>query len=148
MRHGTLTLYNSFTITPYNPNPTLTSITPGGAYKGQKLSVRITSQSTYFGQGSGTLIWLSQGNSLIASRHTFAIREYHPECGAVIADFDIPTDANSGMWDMHTFVNSEGQLTLTDGFLIVQPGDWTRDGVVYFFDLAVLGNHWLEGTVP
>ncbi|MHC4213856.1 MAG: hypothetical protein ACYSWP_10835 [Planctomycetota bacterium] len=146
---GTLTLYDSFTITPYNP--TLTSVTPGGAYQGQKLSVRITGQNTLFGQGSGALAWFSQGNSLIVSRHTslIGVKQYQPASArALIADFDIPTDANSGMWDVHTFGGFDGELTLTDGFLIVQPGDWTSDGVVNFLDLAVLGNHWLEGTGP
>jgi hypothetical protein len=144
---GTLTLYDSFTITPYNPM--LTSITPGGAYQGQKLSVRITGPTTRFEEGNGALAWFSQGNSLIVSRHTNVIGAYQPVKGrTLIADFDIPTDANSGMWDVHTFGDFDGELTLTDGFLIVQPGDWTSDGVVNFLDLAVLGNHWLEGTGP
>ncbi|MBW8038994.1 MAG: hypothetical protein FVQ85_03240 [Planctomycetes bacterium] len=147
---GTLTLYDSFTITPYNP--TLTSITPGGAYQGQKLSVRISGQNTRFGftQGSGALVWLSQGNSLIVSRQANAIGEKigHPGSGITVADFDIPADANTGMWDVHTFSDIDGQLTLTDGFMIVQPGDWTSDGVVNFLDLAVLGNNWLEGAGP
>ncbi len=142
---GTLTFYDSFTITPYNP--TLLSITPGGAYQGQKLSVRITGQNTSFEQGSGSVAWLSQGNSLIVSRQTKAIGEkfYEPGSGiAVIADFDIPADANSGMWDVHTFGEIDGKLTLTNSFMIVQPGDWTSDGVVNFLDLAVIAEHWME----
>ncbi len=142
---GLLTLNDSFTIAPYNPM--LTSVTPGGAYRGQKLSVRISGQNISFGQGSGTIAWLSQGNSLIASRFVPKIVEFENNI-AMIADFDIPTDANSGMWDVHAFEEVDGQLTLTDGFMIVQPGDWTSDGVVNFLDLAVIANHWLEGASP
>jgi hypothetical protein len=147
---GMLTFDNSFTITPYNRN--LTSITPDGAYQGHKLSVRITGQNTRFEQGSGAIAWLSQGNSRIFSKAATAIggsEQGGSEQGVImVADFDIPTDANAGMWDVHTFSEIDWQLTLTDGFMIVQPGDWTSDGVVNFLDLAVLANHWLEGTDP
>lgn len=147
---GTLTLYDGFTVTPYNP--TLTSITPGGAYQSQKLSVRITGQNANFFQGSGAIAWLSQGNSLIVSRHANAIGGKIGEAGGgiavIIADFDIPADANSGFWDVHTFSDSDSddQLTLTDGFVITRPGDLTCDGMINFEDLAVLGINWLEGS--
>ncbi len=143
---GTLTLSDSFTVTAYDPK--LTSVTPAGAYQGQKLSVRISGQNTSFEQGSGSVVWLSQGSSLIVARQANAIGEKFNQPGsgiAVIADFDIPTDANSGMWDVHTFSEVGGQLTLTDGFMIVQPGDWTSDGVVNFLDLAVIAKYWLQG---
>jgi len=142
---GTLTLSNSFTITPYNPR--LISITPGAAYQGQKLSVRITGQNTSltFLQGSGTIAWLSQGNTLIFTRQT----QYdNPGRSKAIADFDIPVDANTGKWDVHTFSEIDGHLTLTDGFLITRPGDLTCDGSVNFFDLAVIADSWLKGTSP
>ncbi len=146
---GTLTLSNGFTITPYNPR--LISVTPGAAYQGQKLSVRITGQNTKFDnflQGSMTFAWLSQGNSLIFPTQAYGIGEYWlPGKSIAIVDLDIPADANIGRWDVHTFY-ADGHLTLTDGFLITRPGDLTCDGSVNFFDLAVIADSWLEGTGP
>jgi len=144
---GTLTLYNRFTITPYNPR--LISVTPGAAYQGQRLTVQISGQNNtfdYFQQGSSTIAWLTQGNSLIVSRIARAIGDYWLAGKSIeVAVFDIPADANTGMWDVHTFSETDGQLTLTDGFLITRPGDLTCDGSVNFFDFAVIADSWLEG---
>ena len=158
---GTITLYDSFTITPYNP--VLTSITPRGAYQGQSLSVTITGQNaqfqpgsptanyfcqgsptTWFGQGTPTtrnIAWFSQGSSTIFSSDCWV-----SEDTLLIANFDIPEDANAGFWDIHVPSVTDGTLTLTDGFMVIQPGDWTGDGMVNFFDVAVLADNWLEGT--
>jgi hypothetical protein len=139
---GTLTLPNSFTITPYNPR--LISVTPGAAYQGQKLSVRISGQNTTFEQGSGAFAWFSQGSSFIFPGQTAVIAGERME----VADFNIPVDAATGMWNVHTFSETDGHLTLVDGFLITRPGDLTCDGSVNFFDLAVIADSWLEGTNP
>ena len=164
---GMLTLYDSFRITPYNP--VITTITPDAAYQGQRLAVTITGQNTHFyhqgsstlyhqgsstipfsqgtptawfGQGSPTttVVWLSQGSSTIFSS----------DCGIpggelLMASFDIPVDANLGLWDVHVPNHTDGLLTLPEGFLIARPGDLTCDGIINFFDLTVLGDHWLEG---
>jgi hypothetical protein len=154
---GTLTLYGGFTITPYNP--VLASITPNGAYQSQSLSVTITGQNTHFLQGTdfqqgsptmywsaqGTptvsFVWLSQGSSTIYSRDAGA-----PGDTLLMARFDIPEDANAGLWDVHVPTKGDGMLTLQDGFTIAQPGDWTGDGKVNFLDFAVVADNWLEGT--
>jgi len=155
---GTLTLYDGFTITPLNP--VLTSITPNGAYQGQRLTVTITGQNTHFGQGTLTfqqgtsttwfsqgtpttsvVVWLTQGSSTIYSRNGGA-----PGNESVMARFDIPADANAGLWDVVVPTRREGRLTLQDGFTVAQPGDWTGDGKVNFLDFAVVANNWLKGT--
>jgi len=145
---GTLNLYNSFTIAPFNPE--LISVTPGAAYQGQKLSVRITGKNTTFEQGSGAIAWLSQGDSLIFPKNINTIGQswWFPGSTMEVADFDIPADADTGMWNLHTFSEIDGHLMLADGFLITRPGDLTCDGSVNFFDLAVLADSWLEGTGP
>ena len=161
---GTLMLYNGFTITPYEP--VLTTVTPSAAYKGQKLSVSVTGQNTNFwhqgtttafSQGSPTtwfatgsefidnattVVWLSQGSSTIFST----------DCGIagdelLMASFEIPADASTGLWDVNV-PKSEGILTLPEAFLISWPGDMTCDGMVNMPDLAVLAGYWLEGTEP
>lgn len=155
---GTLTLYDGFTVTPCNP--VLTSITPNGAYQGQSLTVTITGQNTHFAQGTLTfqqgsptawfarqgtpttsVIWLTQGSSTIYSRDGEASGD-----GLLMAHFDIPADANAGLWDVVVPTKLEGKLTLQDGFTVAQPGDWTGDGKVNFFDFAVVAENWLEGA--
>ncbi len=144
----------------------LTSINPSAAKQGQSLTVTITGLNTRFGQGTGTNgsfqqctptlpdqgtstvtdVWLSQGSSTIDWTQGWALYDT-----LFYALFDIPDDANPGKWDVHVEVtqcttSTTWDLTLSDGFTIAQPGDITCDGVVNFFDVAVLSNHWLEGT--
>jgi hypothetical protein len=161
---GTITLYDAFTVTPYNP--VIASITPNGAYQGQRLSVTITGQNTHFRQatplqGTPTLywfsqaspttfaqatptasvIWLTQGNSTIYSEDGEA-----PGDELLMARFHIPEDTNAGLWDVVVPTRLDGKLTLQNGFMIAQPGDWTGDGKVNFLDFAVVADNWLEGT--
>jgi len=163
---GTLTLYDEFTITSHNPE--LTSITPRGAYQGQSLSVTITGQNTRFqqgtpfAQGSGTTCWFSQGSpttyfeqgsptTCIVWFSQGSSTIFSSDCGTpggslLIANFDIPVNANAGLWDVHVPTMADGPLTLQDGFMVIQPGDWTGDGMVNFYDFGVLADNWLEGT--
>ena len=147
-------------------DPVLTSITPSAAKQGQSLTVTITGFNTRFGQGTGTSgffqqctptlpdqgtstvtgVWLSQGSSTIDWTRGWGLYDT-----LFFALFDIPDDANAGKWDAHVdgiqcYTSTTWNLTLIDGFTIAQPGDITCDGAVNFFDVAVLANHWLEGT--
>jgi len=164
---GILTLYNGFTIN--SSNPILTSITPRGAYQGQKLSVTITGQNTHFQmgtttfaqatstvcQGTPTTTWFFQGSPTTNSCAVWLTRGtstiYSNECWSrektlLTANIDIPADANPGLWDVHAPSFFDGELILPDGFMVVQPGDWTGDGIVNFLDFAVIANNWLEGA--
>lgn len=156
---GTMTLSDGLTITPFSPE--IASITPRGAYQGQSLSVTITGLNTHFvlGEPSGedyclehgsypqadpamkNAVWLSRGDSTIFSKDSWV-----PEKTLLTASFDIPADANTGLWDVHVPSYYDGVLSLPDSFMVVQPGDWTGDGMVNFFDLAILAENWLEGT--
>jgi hypothetical protein len=164
---GTITLYNGFTITPLNPM--LASITPNGAYQGQRLSVTITGRNTHFRRGtdiqqgtSTTTYWFSQGSPTTFAQATPTVASvvlltqgsstiYSEDGGSagdelLMARFHIPADANAGLWDVVIPTRLDGRLTLTNGFTVAQPGDWTGDGKVNFFDLAVVADNWLEGT--
>lgn len=154
---GTLTLYDAFEVTGYNPE--ITSVTPNGAYPGQRLSVDITGRNTGFLQGSelqqGTammtwfdqatpttsVIWLAQGSSTIYSKDGAASGNT-----LLKAQFDIPEDANTGLWDIVVPTERDGIIMLQDGFTVAQPGDLTGDGVVSFPDFAVVAENWLEGA--
>jgi len=152
---GMLYLYDSFLVTPCEPK--ITSVTPLGAIQGQSLNVTITGQQSSFGQASRTdpsgfmqgsvttsVPWFSQGSSSIYSKNCF-IRDG----GFLTATFDIPVDANPGLWDVIVPKAEEHTiLTLPNGFIITVPGDMTCDGMVNFRDIAVLAENWLEGTEP
>lgn len=155
----TMTFSDGLAITPFSP--AITSITPRGAYQGQSLSVTITGLNTHFllGEPAGAdyclgqssypqaaavmknVVWLSRGDSIIFSRDSWI-----SEKTLLTASFDIPEDANVGLWSVHVPSFHDGVLTLSESFIIVQPGDWTGDGIVNFFDLVVLAEHWMEGT--
>lgn len=151
---------SSFTQGSCTTGGLLTSITPDNARQGQTLTVTITGVDTGFGEGetgggwrSVTDVWFSQGSSTIAGGFWGL---YHTLFFAI---FDIPDDANAGKWDVHVntvCTDGEGTYytyhTAYDAFTITPPctqlGDLTCDGIVNFLDLAVLANHWLEGTGP
>lgn len=154
---GTLTLYDAFEIT--EDNPEITSITPNGAYQGQRLSVTITGRNTGFLQGTelqqGTetmtwfdqatpttsVIWLTQGSSTIYSKDGAASGNT-----LLSAQFDIPEDANTGLWDVVVPTEHNGKVIFENGFTVAQPGDWTGDGKVSFPDFAVVAENWLAGS--
>jgi len=160
---GTLTLNDSFAVTQYGP--TLTSITPRDAHQAQSLAVTITGRNTRFEQGSYTtfqqgsstafhqgthtnywfsqgtrttsIIWLSQGSETVYSR----------DCGIsadelLMAQFDIPPDANTGLWDVHV-PTIDGVLTLAHGLLVMDIcdsciGDIDGDRFVTLLDVIAL----------
>lgn len=145
---GTLTLTDAFTVTPLQA--VLHSVTPNSAYQGERLSVTLTSQSLTFGQNSGTFTWLTKDGSAIASLHNILISNnqfYNPDPYQVQSvAFDIPPSASSGSYDVHTFSESDGELVIPNGFTVLQPGDWTSDGMVNLNDLDVVADNWLAGV--
>ena len=74
---------------------------------------------------TSSIIWLAQGSSTIYSRDGEA-----PGDALLMAQFDIPADANAGLWDVVVPTMAEGTLTLQDGFMVAQPGDGTGDCLV------------------
>ncbi|MCH8010807.1 MAG: VCBS repeat-containing protein [Candidatus Marinimicrobia bacterium] len=92
----------------------ITSVDPDNTYQGQSLTVSITGQNTQFSQGSGTInVWFAQGTSTIDATSFLAYRDT-----ALSADFDIPSDAPTGLWDVSVQDEVDGTVTLNDGFTI------------------------------
>ena len=111
--YGVVSLNNGFTIYAA-PWPVITSVEPDNAHQGQSLPISITGQNTHFAQGSGTLgIWFSQGTSTI-SASSFSVNSNT----SLSANFNIPTDAPTGLWDVSVQTDFDGTMTLNDGFTI------------------------------
>ena len=103
------------------PGPTLTSIVPDNAQQGESLSVTITGQNTNFTQGSGTTrVWLSQGAVTIEADTFLSTSDT-----SITADFTIPIDAATGLWDVNVEDNVDGTLTLAAGFTVSARGPMT-----------------------
>ena len=139
----------------------LTSITPDHARQDQALTVTITGVATAFRQGTSleepgspsvTGVWLSNSSSTVGAATWWSLYRT-----LLFAFFDIPDDANAGKWDVHaTAFCTDGEMTTYyeytayDAFTITPPctqlGDLTCDGIVDFFDFAVVADNWLEGT--
>jgi len=112
---GQMTVPNGFLLNP-NPNPPyIDSITPFTAGQGQVLTVTISGQHTNFSQGTTTAnVWFSQGTSTLI----------YPDNMTVISDtkisagFTIPSNALLGFYDVNSYDDLDGQLTLSGGFHI------------------------------
>ena len=93
----------------------LQSISPDNALQGQELSVTITGENTHFGQGTPTVtaVWFSKDGSTIDGTPPTSSSNT-----SFNADFDIPTDATVGSWDVNVQNPTDGTMTLTDGFSI------------------------------
>jgi hypothetical protein len=100
--------------------PTILSVSPDSAVQGQALPVTITGQNTSFrvSQGSSTSnashVWFSQGSSTINASDVSVSSETE-----LTANFSIPGDALTGLWDVHVEQPvGKGIVTLHDGFTI------------------------------
>ncbi|MBW8050741.1 MAG: T9SS type A sorting domain-containing protein [Cytophagales bacterium] len=94
---------------------TLTTVTPDSASQGQSLTVSISGQNTNFSQGSGTFsVWFNQGSATINSAFFNVSNDT-----LLDAWFAIPTNAQTGFWDVNVFDDFDGILTKTNGFYII-----------------------------
>ncbi len=145
---GTMTLVDGFTVN--SVVPTIHSVTPNAAYQGESLTVTLTTQNIDYIQGSGTLSWFSQDSSIIVSQSSIMIDNYgwssSSAFGTQSSVFDIPQDALPGLYDLNVFSIVDGHIILADGFRVMQPGDWTGDGLVNLVDLVVVADNWLAGV--
>jgi len=114
--NGTLSLNNCFTIITGNPEPEIISINPDYAIQGENLSVTITGQDTHFNQGTNTInsVWFAMGSTTIN-----AISSFPNSNTSLSVDFDIPTNAEIGDWDVFVNNNIDGTISLSNGFTIV-----------------------------
>ncbi len=108
---------------------TITLVSPDSADQGQSLTVSIIGLSTNFTQGSGTTVWLSKGFSFISPTSVNIINDL-----SLDASFDIPINANPGMWDVNVYDDIDGTITKADGFSIGGVGI-----ITVFPDSALVG---------
>ena len=114
--HPNLTLENGMTILR-STIPRITSITPNKAEQGDTLTVSISGINTNFAQGSGTTgILLLQVSSSIRS---YLFGDFNDSL--LTAEFDIPLNANLGLWDLIVQNDTDGSMTLKNAFEIIEP---------------------------
>jgi putative lipoic acid-binding regulatory protein len=112
---GTMSLNNGFIIVTNNPNPAIVSINPDNGEQGEYLFVSITGQDTNFDQGTDTLnnVWFTMGSSTINSTNSY------PNSNTILnAYFDIPDNAEIGVWDLFVQNSINGTLSLNNSFTI------------------------------
>jgi hypothetical protein len=97
--------------------PSIVSVVPNSANRGDNVGVQITGQNTVFQQDSETtsIVWLSQGASRIDGTNVNVA-----SATSLTATFPIPTDAPFGLWDVNVEqVGGAGTVTLVGGFTIL-----------------------------
>jgi hypothetical protein len=95
------------------PNPpALTGIEPETAETGQTLDVTISGQFTHF-QASSTTVWFNQGSVTIYPNYNQVIND-----NEIKSNFTFQYFHPSGLYNVNTFNETDGQLTITDGFLL------------------------------
>jgi len=109
---GILTKTNGFYINIKAP-PSIISVSPDSAYLGDALLVTISGQNTNFTQGSVS-VWFNQGSATINSS-SFSVSNDT----LLDAFFNIPTNAQTGYWDVNVYDDFDWIVTLLDGFKIL-----------------------------
>ncbi|MBN4065747.1 T9SS type A sorting domain-containing protein [Candidatus Amoebophilus asiaticus] len=109
--------------------PVITSVDPDSAQQGQSLPVYITGQNTNFAQGSLTInyVWLSQADSIINSSSTYASSNTYLQ-----ADFSIPSNANTGLWDVNVYNSIDDTILFSNGFKINLPDPAPAAPALYY----------------
>ncbi len=121
----------------------ISDITPNASAP-QNIKAIITGEGTTFFQETSTItkVWLTKGDEVIAATHWLGV-----DATTVEAMFDIPVHTPAGRWDVHVSNSVDGELLLTNGFMIYLYPDLNEDGRVDNEDLALLSKHWLKTTV-
>ena len=96
------------------PPPAIVAVYPDRGYQANDFEVLIVGQRTNFNQGSGTTaIWLEKETQVIHSADFYV---GGPEY--IYADFTIPQDALTGLWDLSITDAVDSTLTLVAGITI------------------------------
>jgi hypothetical protein len=96
--------------------PAIVSVDPNSAARGSSVGVQISGSETLFLQGSDvtSIVWLSQGTPRIDASNVQVTSET-----LLDADFDIPSDAPLGLWNVNVEQVDGSVVTLTDGFAVI-----------------------------
>lgn len=112
---GTLTLPNSFTINPGGV-PSIVSVNPSTAQRGQSLAVLITGQNTHFSQASPATVLIFSSGSPTGGQGT--LTTYWLSNTLLLSFVNISPDAPTSLQDISIYNDIDGLLTLYDYFLI------------------------------
>ncbi len=111
--YGEAILPNGFTVLASKPSSI--TIVPDNAYQKQTLTVTISGQNTHFAQGTSTIpVWFLQGTSTIYP--DFVKTDSNTQ---LTAQFTIPCDADTGLYNINLFGPVDGFINLIDGFTII-----------------------------
>lgn len=107
------TIVDSFDETDVLLSGTITSVDPSSATIPESLTVEISGSGTHFAQGTGTIVWFSQGSNTIYSNNVTALNNT-----LVLADMLFSNNNNTGDYDVNTYNSTDGYLVLPDGFYL------------------------------
>jgi len=110
---GTMTLDDCFTIN----RGLIIFVDPNSAQLGENIAVTIQCQNTSFEQESEVNICLEKGITQI-----YAYDYYPFDDSSLVAWFEIPNDAETGLYSMRVYANIGGTMTLNDCFGIGSGG--------------------------
>ena len=91
----------------------LTGIDPASATIPQSLTVEISGSGTHFAMGTGTSVWFSQGSATIYSDNSVALNNVLLQAEMLFTNYHDP-----GYYDVNTYNQNDGLLTLPDGFFL------------------------------
>ncbi len=123
--------------------PSLVTVDPEGASRGQTLDVSLIGNNTVFTQGSITTAWFMQGSNTIYSNSVEATTDE-----MAIANFQIPIDAECGIYDTYVNygANSDVTISKTGSFSVACMSQ--INGSVYFDENTNNEYNFGEGGVP
>lgn len=102
-------VYNTSTFVSEASNPEITGIVPDHANQGESFSATISGSGTsWTGSPAVTLSFSGNPGEVIPATNVIAVNNT-----TITADFSIPTDASTGLWDVNV-----DALSLDDGFTV------------------------------
>ena len=148
---ATMFLYDAFILNPNPDPPYLASITPDNGTIPETLSVSVDGVNTHFSQGTGTVLWLQQGSSIIYPTSITEISNTLLEAEFTFSNFN-----TTGLYDVNTMNGLDGELTLSNSFYLnpdpdppqlvsIEP-DSAQLGELLSVSISGLNTNFTQGT--
>lgn len=101
-------------INPGNPpsDPYLSSVDPDNGDQGSSLTVQIFGANTHFQSGVNN-VWLNLDSEIIDFAGVYAVND-----SLISAQLDIPANAIPEVWNVNVYNETDGDLSLPNGFTI------------------------------
>ena len=110
--NGTLVLEDGFTI--YDDLPYISNINPVSGYLGDLISLSVFGENTHFLSATSYDAWLIKESLIIYPLAINAISN-----NEIVAEIDIPDDAEPGNWTVFATSSTDGDMYLDDAFEII-----------------------------